>query len=79
MVSGMVSGTVSSGRNTWTIGPMATAYNTVPTPTTPPSNHPTSSTVTSIDVRTTRMLRPVRRTRPVMRPSRGPGPNWLPM
>ena len=30
-------------------------------------------------VRTRRTLRPVMRCRPVMRPSRGPGPSWLPM
>lgn len=38
-----------------------------------------TSTMTSRPVRTKRMDRPVRREIPVMRPSRGPGPYWLPM
>jgi hypothetical protein len=54
---------------------MASAYATVPTPTEPPSAKPTASTVTSIPVRTSLMDRPVRACRPVISPSRGPGPN----
>ena len=51
----------------------------VPTPTTPPRRKPSATTVTSREVRTRRIERPVRRARPVIRPSRGPGPSWLPM
>ncbi|AII04588.1 hypothetical protein EP51_08265 [Rhodococcus opacus] len=51
----------------------------MPTPTVPPSNQPVASTVTSIDVRITRTDSPVRATRPVMRPSLGPGPIPTPM
>jgi hypothetical protein len=70
---------VKTGRKAWTVGPIITAYSTVPRPTTPPISQPTASTATSIEVRTRRMLRPERRTSPVINPSRGPGPNWLPM
>ena len=35
--------------------------------------------MTSSEVRTSRIERPVRRASPVIRPSRGPGPSWLPM
>ena len=45
----------------------------------PPSSQPTTSTVSSMLVRTSRMLTPGAAARPVIRPSRGPGPNWLPM
>jgi hypothetical protein len=48
-------------------------------PTTPPSSQPTATTVTSMRVRTSRIERPVTRERPVISPSRGPGPNWEPM
>jgi len=78
-VRGVSSGTVKIGRNTCTTGPINTAYKIVPRPTTPPISQPTTSTVSSMLVRTNRKLRPVRRTKPVIRPSRGPGPNWLPM
>jgi linoleoyl-CoA desaturase len=71
--------TRTSGRNTCTIGPIVTAYSTVPMPTVPPSTKPTASTVTSMTVRQSRTLRPVRRTRPSHRPSRGPGPSAAPM
>ncbi|EPH46668.1 hypothetical protein STRAU_0282 [Streptomyces aurantiacus JA 4570] len=57
---------------------MANAYSTVPAPTLPPSSQPTASTVTSIRVRTNRMERPVAPARPVIRPSRGPGPQRAP-
>jgi hypothetical protein len=46
--------------NTWASGPMLTAYSTVPTPTVPPSSHPTASTVTSMTVLTSRIDRPGR-------------------
>lgn len=52
---------------------------TVPTPTVPPSSHPTASTVSSRQVRVSRIDRPVRRASPVISPSRGPGPKWAPM
>jgi hypothetical protein len=58
---------------------MPNAYNTVPTPTVPPSSQPTASTVASIDVRTSRTESPVRTTSPVISPSRGPGPSAAPM
>jgi len=58
---------------------MPNAYTTVPMPTDPPSSHPTVSTVTSITERTRRTDRPVRTTRPVIKPSRGPGPRPAPM
>ena len=45
----------------------------VPTPTVPPRSHPAASTVTSIAVRTTRIEWP-RAAKPVITPSRGPGP-----
>lgn len=48
-------------------------------PTVPPSSQPTASTVTSRQVRTRRMERPVRRASPVISPSRGPGPKCAPM
>ncbi len=53
---------------------MARAYTTVPTPTEPPSAKPVESTVTSTPVRISRIDRPVTRCRPVISPSRGPGP-----
>ncbi len=58
---------------------MLTANSTVPTPTVPPSSHPIASTVSSMHTRTSRSERPVRRARPVISPSRGPGPNRAPM
>ncbi len=54
---------------------MATAYSRVPTPTVPPSTKPVTTTVISMAVRTRRTDTPVRRCRPVISPSRGPGPN----
>src|SRR6476660_2958216 len=63
----------------WTSGPIPNAYKTVPTPTVPPSSHPTASTVASMQVLTSRTERPVRATRPVISPSRGPGPRPAPM
>ena len=45
----------------------------------PPSAKPTTSTVSSIPILITRRLRPVRAASPVIRPSRGPGPRWVPM
>src|SRR5206468_132052 len=65
------SATVNRGRKIWTNGPMATAYRMVPTPNVPPSRIPATTTVTSMLVRTSRIDRPVRRTSPVIRPSRG--------
>ena len=65
--------------NSWASGPIATAKATVPMPTVPPSSQPTASTVSSRQVRVSRMDRPVRRARPVISPSRGPGPKWAPM
>ncbi|MGH3202309.1 MAG: hypothetical protein ACRDP5_09730 [Streptosporangiaceae bacterium] len=50
----------------------------MPTPTVPPSSQPTSSTVASIAVRTTRSEWP-RAAKPVINPSRGPGPRPAPM
>src|SRR6267378_364969 len=50
----------------------------VPIPTVPPSSQPARSTVTSIQVRTTRSECP-RAARPVISPSRGPGPRPAPM
>jgi hypothetical protein len=58
---------------------MPNAYSTVPTPTVPPSSQPAASTVASIDVRISRTESPVRMTRPVINPSRGPGPSAAPM
>jgi len=58
---------------------MLTANSTVPTPTVPPSSQPTTSTVSSMQARTRRSDRPVRRASPVISPSRGPGPNRAPM
>lgn len=58
---------------------MASAKTTVPTPSVPPNNQPTISTVSSIPVRHTRIERPVTRASPVIRPSRGPGPRCAPM
>ena len=57
---------------------MHSAYATVPMPTEPPSSTPATSTVTSIAVRTTRTEWP-RWARPVISPSRGPGPRPAPM
>lgn len=59
-------------------GPMAAANNTVPTPTVPPSSQPAASTTSSMPVRVRRSDRPVRADRPVIRPSRGPGPRPAP-
>src|SRR6202008_4934790 len=70
---------VTSGRNAWVSGPIASAYTTVPTPTVPPSSQPVASTASSMPVRITRTDTPVRATRPVIRPSRGPGPSRTPM
>jgi len=58
---------------------MLTANSTVPTPTVPPSSQPIASTVSSMQTRTRRRERPVRRARPVISPSRGPGPKRAPM
>ena len=58
---------------------MLTANSTVPTPTVPPSSQPITSTVSSMQTRTRRRERPVRRARPVISPSRGPGPKRAPM
>ncbi len=49
------------------------------TPTVPPSANPVATTATSRTVRTNRTERPVRRCRPVIRPSRGPGPKLAEM
>ena len=57
---------------------MPTAYSAVPIPTVPPSSHPVASTLSSMDVRTRRSEWP-RRAKPVIRPSRGPGPSPAPM
>lgn len=54
---------------------MASAYSTVPTPTVPPRRNPATTTATSMQVRSSRIDRPVRACSPVIRPSRGPGPN----
>ena len=64
--------------NTCASGPIPSAYTTVPTPTVPPSSQPVASTVSSMPVRTTRIEWP-RAARPVIRPSRGPGPRPAPM
>ncbi len=58
---------------------MATAKTTVPTPTTPPSAQPIATTVTSSAVRTSQIGWPVRACRPVISPSRGPGPKCAPI
>ena len=58
---------------------MASAKTTVPMPTVPPNSQPTSSTVSSMPVRHSRIERPVTRARPVISPSRGPGPRCAPM
>ena len=62
----------------WAKGPIATANSTVPTPTVPPSSQPTASTATSMAVRVRRSDFPVRADRPVISPSRGPGPRPAP-
>src|SRR5438270_2251735 len=67
-----------NGRNTCASGPIDTAYSTVPTPTVPPRSQPITTTLTSSDVRTTRIECP-RFASPVIRPSRGPGPRPAPM
>lgn len=51
----------------------------MPNPKVPPSNQPVSTTVNSIPVRASLMDHPVRATRPVINPSRGPGPIPAPM
>ena len=58
---------------------MLSAYSTVTTPRVPPSSQPVTTTTTSMAVRIGPTGPPVRRTRPVMSPSRGPGPRWTPM
>jgi transcriptional regulator with XRE-family HTH domain len=68
-----------SGIVQWHSGPIRRANASVPKPTLPPSSQPITSTVTSIAMRTIQMGRPVRLCRPVIRPSRGPGPSWAPM
>src|SRR5581483_6814386 len=67
-----------NGTKTCASGPMQTAYATVPTPTVPPSRKPITTTLTSSDVRMTRIECP-RLARPVIKPSRGPGPSPAPM
>lgn len=58
---------------------MDTAYRSVPTPTVPPRAKPVTTTTISTAVRIRRIERLVRRCRPVIRPSRGPGPKWAAM
>ncbi len=60
-------------------GPISRAKARVPTPTLPPSHQPSSSTLPSIRLRTFQIGQPVRACRPVIRPSRGPGPSLAPM
>ncbi len=85
VLSGVLTGayaggrTDSSGMKTCASGPMDTANTSVPTPTEPPSSQPVPSTVTSMTVRTTRIEPPLRATKPVISPSRGPGPSRAPM
>ena len=69
---------VRLGRIRSTSGPIETANTAVPIPIAPPSSTPIASTVTSMPVRATLIDGP-RRARPVIRPSRGPGPSPAPM
>ncbi len=62
-----------------TIGPIANAATTVPTPTSPPSSHPTTTTVTSMTVRASQSGQPKRSCTPTIRPSRAPVPSPAPM
>src|SRR5438270_459832 len=62
-----------NGTNTCASGPIHTAYSTVPKPTVPSRRRPITTTLTSSDVRTTRIECP-RFASPVIRPSRGPSP-----
>ena len=68
----------SRGRKNCTSGPMPRANTAVPTPMAPPSAMPMTSTVTSIAVRANRIEMP-RSAKPVIKPSRGPGPSPAPM
>src|SRR5690606_33997944 len=72
-------GTTRRRRKNWVGMPTPSANTTVPMPNTPPSAMPATSTLTSIPVRTSRIDQPVRRARPVINPSRGPGPSCAPM
>ncbi len=60
-------------------GPISRAKARVPRPTLPPSHQPSSRTLPSIKLRTFQIGQPVRACRPVIRPSRGPGPRRAPM
>ena len=51
----------------------------MPSPSVPPSSQPVSTTVNSMPVRVRRMDHPVLATKPVINPSRGPGPMPAPM
>ena len=53
--TGSSSGMRSRGIVTCAIGPIPSAYTTVPTPTVPPSSQPVTRTVSSIEVRTMRI------------------------
>src|SRR5205823_2453778 len=59
-------------------GPMLNANATVPIPTFPPRTHPAASAASSSTVRTAHSWNPLA-ARPVIRPSRGPGPSPAPM
>ena len=63
---------------TWATGPMATANQTVPTPTVPPSSQPAARADSSMPVRAIHGGTP-RSASPVITPSRGPGPSPAPM
>ena len=69
----------SRGRNSCTLGPIVRANTTVPRPTEPPSDQPTTRTLTSSAVRTARIEPTPLPAKPVMSPSRGPGPRPAPM
>ena len=57
-----------------TAGPIPSAKTTVPIPTFPPRNQPASTTVSSMTARRGATGAPVTLCRPVINPSRGPGP-----
>ncbi len=72
--------TVSIGRKSWTTGPDEQRVEHRADPDDAAEQRsPSTTTVTSSEVRTSRIERPVRRASPVISPSRGPGPSWLPM
>ena len=58
---------------------MRNANASVPIPTVPPRNQPMTSTVISTVPRASQIGQPNRALMPVIRPSRGPGPNRAPM